>query len=258
MSIQHSCLYEGSIRHRRFRTTSHEFCYPLFFFYLDLDELDEVFRAAPLVSTRRFSLVRYNRADYVGEADQPLTDSIRKIVQTDAGIEFDGPIRMLAHVRYASFVFNPISLYYCFHADGQSPAAVIAEVTNTPWRERHCYVIPWESNHRVQRHRCEKAFHVSPFLPMDLEYQWRLSNPGRSLSIHLEDHDQDGCLFDSTLLMKRKPLTPTQLAKTLLRFPLMTGQVVGGIYWQAFRLWLKKTPSFPHPRPSEVPLKSTP
>lgn len=252
MNCLNSCLYEGSVRHRRFRVRSHEFRYPLFLFYLDLDELGEIFDSAPWISTRRFSLVRYNRADCLGDPNQPLTESVRETVRNNTGVEFTGPIRMLAHVRYAGFVFNPISVYYCFHGDGQSLAAVVAEVTNTPWRERHSYVIPWEGNQRVQRHVCEKAFHVSPFLPMELEYRWRLGQPGQNLSIHLEDHDRDGCVFDATLLLKRAPLTASQLVKTLLRYPLMTGQVVSEIYWQAFRLWLKKIPVHTHPVQREV------
>ncbi len=151
MKFQHSCLYEGSVRHRRFRTRSHEFSYPLFLFYLDLDEIDDIFRSAPWISTRRFSVVRYNRADFLGGSEQSLSESIRQTVRNDAELEFDGPIRMLAHLRYAGFVFNPITVYYCFHDDGQSLAAVVAEVSNTPWRERHCYVIPWEEARAIAR-----------------------------------------------------------------------------------------------------------
>ena len=152
-------------------------------------------------------------------------------------------------MRYCGLAFNPVSLYYCFHSDGQTLAAIVAEVTNTPWRERHSYIIPWNSAGRVIQHRCPKAFHVSPFLPMDIEYHWRLSRPGKHLSVHLEDHDEQGRLFDATLTLDRRPLTSMQLSTQLARFPLATGQVMLGIYWQALRLWLKKMPVYPHPKP---------
>lgn len=249
MNFNHSCLYTGLVQHRRHRPTPHRFRQRLFMFYLDLAEIDTIFSRPLLLSKYRFSLVRFHRADYLGDPQQSLVEAVHQTVRAEAGVEFDGPIRLLTHVRYCGLAFNPVSLYYCFHSDGQSLAAIVAEVTNTPWRERHSYVIPWDSQRRVIQHRCAKAFHVSPFLPMDVEYHWRLSRPGQHLSVHLEDHDQQGRLFDATLTLDRRPLTAMQLSTQLARFPLVTGQVMLGIYWQALRLWLKKMPVYPHPKP---------
>lgn len=249
MHVKQSCLYTGLVRHRRYRPTPHEFRQRLFMFYLDLAEIDSIFSRPLLLSKSRFSLARFRRADYLGAPQQSLAEAVRQTVRASVGVEFDGPIRLLTHVRYCGLAFNPVSLYYCFHSDGQTLAAIVAEVTNTPWRERHSYVIPWDSERRVVQHRCAKAFHVSPFLPMDVEYHWRLSRPGQHLSVHLEDHDQQGRLFDATLTLDRRPLTSMQLSTQLARFPLITGQVMLGIYWQALRLWLKKMPVYPHPKP---------
>ncbi|MCO8122051.1 DUF1365 domain-containing protein [Stieleria sp. TO1_6] len=256
MDPTHSCLYEGLVRHRRYRPKSHSFINRMFLFYLDLDEVDDVFANAPWWSQRRFSLLRFCRGDYLDgdpeAADESLAAAVRRIVSQQSGLDVRGPIRMLAQVRCYGFIFNPISLFYCFHPDGKTLQAVVAEVTNTPWRQRHCYVIPWQGNdqpgqRRLQHYQCKKALHVSPFMPMQMDYQWKLSAPETNLSVHLENHDVQGRMFDATLILKRKPLTALQLSKTLVRFPWMTGQTIVGIYWQALRLWLKKLPVFPNP-----------
>ncbi len=248
MHAMHSSLYTGSVRHRRYRPTPHSFCQRLFMLYLDLDEIEVIFNQSPLLSKHRWSLARFHRADYLGDPRESLAESVRQTVRAEADVQFDGPIRLLTHVRYCGLVFNPVSLYYCFHSDGYTLAAIVAEVTNTPWHQRHSYVIPCEDGLRVIQHRCAKVFHVSPFLPMDVDYHWRLSRPEQRLSVHLEDHDRHGRLFDATLSLVRRPLTSRQLCVQLARFPLMTGQVALGIYWQALRLWMKRLPVYAHPQ----------
>jgi uncharacterized protein len=245
-----SALYVGWVRHRRHFPGQHAFRYRLFLLWLDLDELERVFAGRWLWSTGRINLAWWRRADYLGDPARPLADAVRDEVARQTGARPAGPIRLLTHPRYFGFGFNPVTLYYCYAADGQDLEAVVAEVTNTPWLERHVYVLSMARNlgsTDKPSFRLAKAFHVSPFLSMNLEYAWHLTRPGHRLLVHMEDLDAGRRVFDATLALQRRPLTGPQLAWALLRFPFMTGQVLFGIYWQALRLWIKGTPLFDHP-----------
>jgi DUF1365 family protein len=219
--------------------------------YLDLDELPALFRGRWLWSTRFPTWAWFRRRDYLGDPREPLADSVRKFVAAQTGFAPAGPIRVLTHLRYLGVFFSPLSLYYCFDADGRRVEAVVAEVSNTPWGERHCYVLgagPTDGRAGMQRHQHRKEFHVSPFMPMDVDYRWWLSRPGQRLLAHIENHQLEGKLFDATLVLNRRPLTAAELLKTLLLFPAMTIKVVAAIYWEALRLWLKGCRFIPHPR----------
>src|ERR1019366_6516495 len=137
-----SCLYEGSVRHRRRAQVDDEFHYPLFMAYLDLDELPELFDGRWLWSARRPAVARFRRSDYLGDPEIPLSEAVRALVRERAGVALDGPIRLLTCLRYFGHCFNPVSFYYCFEPSGEHVRAVVAEVTNTPWGERHSYVMP--------------------------------------------------------------------------------------------------------------------
>lgn len=244
-----SCLYRGVVRHRRRHRFAHEFRYQVFFNYLDLDELDRVFEGRWLWSTRRASVARFQRADYLGDAARPLADCVRDAVAEKLGTRPTGPIRLLTNLRWWGYIQNPISLYYCFEEAGESVTAVVAEVTNTPWGDRHSYVLPGPApDERVWRYTGDKELHVSPFFPMEMTYHWRLSVPGDRLSVHIENRLDDVSQFDAALLLERRPITTRTLAGTIARHPFITGQVLAGIYWQAVRLWWKGAEFCPHPR----------
>lgn len=246
----HSALYRGRLRHRRHAPRPHAFEYTLFMVYLDLAELDGVFRGRWLWSTRRAALAWLRRADYLGDPAVPLDAAVRDRVERETGTRPTGPIRMLTHLRMFGFVFNPVTFYYCFDAAGTRVETIVAEITNTPWRERHAYVLGAEADRGrgdVHRYAFPKRFHVSPFLPMDLGYDWRFGTPGRTLAVHMDDLAGGRKVFDATLALERVEITAGSLARTLAAFPFMTLKVIAAIYWQALRLWLKRTPFHTHP-----------
>lgn len=244
-----SCLYVGRVRHRRLGDPSHTFRQRLFMVYLDLDEIPHLFRGRWFWSAGRPNLAWFRRADHWGPPEQPLADSIRDLVHRHMQVRPRGPIRLLTHLRYGGVQMNPISLYYCHEADGRL-AAVVAEVHNTPWGERHCYVLPAEGAKRTLRAEAEKQLHVSPFLDMNRVYEFRLSRPADHLVAQVRCRsraaDSSGG-FDATLSLQRRNLEGPQLIRVLCRYPWMTAQVYVGIYWQAFRLWRKGAAFFPHP-----------
>ena len=246
-----SCIYEGTITHRRHSPIQHEFDFGLYLLYLDLDELDEVFGGRWLWSHRRPAAGWLRREDHFGDPEQPLIEAVRDEVARHTGARPVGPVRLLTHLRYMGYVFNPLSLYYCFGSDGERLEAVVAEVTSTPWKERHCYVLDLdESMARMGAHSVEarKQMHVSPFMEMGLAYTFGLAAPDRRLSFAIECRKPgERPVFDASMLLHRHEISTRALMGVGLRYPFMTAQVMAGIHWQALKLWWKGARFHPHP-----------
>lgn len=244
----HSAIFEGQVRHRRLTPRPHRFRYRMFMLYLDLSELERVFRGRWLWSTRRRALARFRRDDHLGDPDVPLDTAVRRLVEEETGHRPRGPIRLLTNLSYFGYCFNPVSFYYCFDARDQFVETIVAEVNNTPWGERTCYVLDQGGSPRTgHRHRPQKRMHVSPFMPMDVAYDWRFNQPGERLAVHMENARDGQKCFDATLRLERTEITGSALARVLIQYPLMTLKVIVAIHWEALRLWLKKTPVYDHP-----------
>lgn len=247
-----SAIYEGWVRHRRYAPWPHAFRYRLCMLCIDLAELDSLFAGRRLWSVDRRNIAEFRRSDFLGDAGIPLEAAVRDKVEADTGHRPTGPIRLLTHLRYFGYSFNPVSIYYCFADDGVGVDTIVAEITNTPWKQRHAYVLPIvaaEAHGSVHGWRFDKAFHVSPFMPMQRQYDWRFSAPDAELRINMDVFDGERKNFDATLVLRRRDFTGANLARVLIRYPLMTLQVVAAIHWQALRLWLRGNPVHDHPTP---------
>jgi uncharacterized protein len=250
----HSALYTGSLSHRRHAPGRHAFRYRMRMAWLDLGELDQVFRGRWFWSTRGPALAWLKRSDYLGDPAVPIDEAVRDLVERETGTRPAGPVRLLTHLRTFGHCFNPVSFYYCYDAGGEQVQTVVAEITNTPWNERHAYVLAVEAGERKRgqlRFRLAKRFHVSPFMPMEIDYDWRFSEPGRRLVVRMVNRRDGEEVFDATLTLERREINGANLAGALFGHPFATLRVVAAIYWQALRLWLKRVPFHAHPAKQE-------
>jgi hypothetical protein len=252
-----SALYIGTLRHRRFLPRENFFSYKVAYFYLDLAEIDQLF-CVPFLFSQGSALLSFRRSDYLGDPSVSLEESIRSKVFQSLGFRPEGPVRVLTQLRYLGFCFNPVSFYYCYSKD-EALVAIVAEITNTPWNERHAYVMKCEDHEKIQNFEFQKDFHVSPFFPMQQKYNWSFSRPssetrkyddGHLLSVHMENFGLEGSqkIFDATMLLKSRKLSFWNLFMTVASFPLLTFKAFVAIYFQALILKLKGMPFYSHPK----------
>lgn len=256
-----SGLYEGMVRHRRYEPVEHGFRYRIQLLYLDLDETDRVFEGSRLWSHGRRTPVSFQRRDHLGPSHEALRDSVDRLLEARLGRRARGPIRLLTSPRHLGLVFNPVSLYYCFDENAETLDALVAEVTNTPWGERHCYALDLTgiepARGGLKELHCAKDFHVSPFMEMGMRYDWRISIPGRSLTLSIRNElkerppaakrERGAPYFQADLALQRREIDPASLRRALRREPFLSGRILLAIYGQALRLAWRRVPYIRHP-----------
>ena len=250
-----SKIYFGKVLHRRFKPHQHEFSYKMFMLYIDLDELPSLFSRFWFWSNNKLNIASFKNKNYLSSEQGDIKSAVQAEVKRRFDIVPQGPIRILTHLSYFGYCFNPVSFYYCFSKQGQSVDFIVAQINNTPWDQRFCYVLDNRKNNLTEDASSnktiesifDKEFHVSPFLPMDMQYQWRLTQPADKLAITMINNKHQEKHFDVCLSLRAKPINSFNLTKALVTFPFMTLKVVLAIYWQSLKLWLKKTPFYDHP-----------
>ncbi len=246
-----SKILQGWVRHRRFTPIEHALNYSLFMVQLNLSELDDLFKGNPFWSTKGFNLIRFKREDYFNPKEANLEKAVKDRVEETTGRRPSGQVEIVSHLRYFGHNFNPVSFYFCYEKGQNKPAIILAEITNTPWNERFHYLLALDEKfskgavigeHKNSRTCCfkfNKAFHVSPFNPMDMQYHWNF-HFGEKTVIHMDTIKDNEVVMDATMSMKSLPATNRTLLKSLIKFPGITMKVVWGIYWNAFKLWVKR------------------
>jgi uncharacterized protein len=246
-----SCLYFGEVMHHRSSPKKHLFRNKLFMVHLFLDECSKVFRGKWLWSVGRRNLAWFNRKDYHGNPEKPLTEAVCDTVEKQLGERPQGCVSILTHMRYFGHCFNPVTFYYCWNQETTSPDALLVEINNTPWNERYARAFSWNDEKcpdQSSRHNFQKEFHVSPFIGMEVDYDWSFSNPGETLQADMRDKKDGKTFFRANLALRRKPITSLNLAWALTRFPFLTAKILFDIYIQALILRLKGCEFHPHPK----------
>jgi len=253
--MPNSAIYEGLVIHQRFQPKPHGFHYKVFMMYLDLDELPNLFSSFKNWSYATKNWAWFKRSDYYGNPEISLKQEISLLVQHATGSLPRGSIRLLTNMRYFGHCFNPVSFYFCFEADGKNLQAIVSHITNTPWGEDYAYVhdfnaekiIKKTKNGEITAFKLDKSFHVSPFMPMDIQYEWAFKHEASQQLIHMKNFKDGEQVFNATLNLVRREINQRSLNWILIAYPFMTVKVVVAIYWNALLLWIKRVPFYSNP-----------
>jgi uncharacterized protein len=237
-------IYAGPLRHRRFLPKSHHFSYRVFMLYGNCRDVEN-FRVGGWLGPRFWHWLRFCRQDFHGDPSIDLDEAVRQTVKKAAGVAPSGPIMFLANYRTLGVSINPLTTYYCWNEQQTQVDFIVAEVHNTPWNERHAYVLTCDAQDK-QNLAFAKVFQVSPFNPLNMRYRWVSTQPQHSLVVHIENwRTVDGAehkIMDATLNLTALDLSADNLRNMILSLPLMSIKVLAAIYWQALRLWTKRVP----------------
>lgn len=252
-----SAIYKGWVSHQRSKPHPHGFRYKVFMMYLDLDELPSIFSSYKYWSYQKKNIAWFNRSDYYGDPNKSLKDEISRLLKQTTGHAPRGKICLLTNIRYFGHCFNPVSFYYCFEADG-SLQGIVSHITNTPWGEKFAYVHDFNAEKVTKNStagelnvfKFTKNFHVSPFMPMDIAYDWAFKVNSKSspnqLLVNMKSLQNGQPIFTATMILDRHEINEKALNKLLISHPFMTLKVVAAIYWNAFLLWIKRIPFHAH------------
>ena len=246
--MNNSNFYEGDVFHCRLMPKKHSFTYRFFWTAIGLDEMNEVFSKHPLWSLEKWNVSSFRRKDHLGDSSKPLELCVKELIENKIGVKPMGSVQLITHMAYLGFRFNPVS-FYVLRSDTKKVEFIVAEINNTPWGEQFCYVIDArnQSSDSINA-EMKKQFHISPFFSMNIDYKWNFSFINNQLKIHMENWENGNKVFQVSMQAKEREINKKSMSIMLLKYPLMTIQVVWGIYWQALRLWLKKIPVYSHPK----------
>lgn len=243
-------LLTGEVGHKRYLPKYHGFDYAVHYFWLDLNQLDSIPETGWLWSRSAFAACSYRRKDYLPGADD-LSEAVRQKVQELGCTKAVERVCMLSPLANWGYYFSPLTLYYCFNKARQL-VALLAEVSNTPWNERHYYLVPVEEA-EPSRYQHDKAFHVSPFNPMDMQYHWTVVANSEKLQLSITNRKDGDKVFSAWFDLSLQPFTVKALKSALIRRPWQNVQVMTRIYWHALKLLLKAVPVYAHPKSKETP-----
>lgn len=241
-------IYTGTISHQRFNPTTNHFNYKYSMIMFDLDDVHKVFTNMMLWSYEKFNLGSFHQNDYFKNTPRLKKDLEKHLINEN--VHGVNKIFLLTTPRIFGFCYNPVSFYYCFRNNNLK--AIVSDINNTPWNEKFAYTHKCKTQGGIHAFNFKKEFHVSPFMPMNISYEWSFTEPNDVIIINMNSKNKDGKLFNATMKLKRKALTGLNLNLLLITAPLIPIQSIAKIYWNAFKLFLKKTPFYTHPKKNNV------
>tara|TARA_Y100000996_G_scaffold409254_1_gene389627 strand:- start:488 stop:1252 length:765 start_codon:yes stop_codon:yes gene_type:complete len=235
--MTNSCIYNGTVIHKRYKPKEHFFKYSVFSLFLDLSELEILNNNIRFFSINKFNLISFFEKDHGNRDDSSLVDWVKKNLEQNQINTENIKIKLLCYPRIFGYVFNPLSIFFVYNQN-DTLVSILYEVKNT-FGEQHTYVFKIDNENNLIQNNCSKKFHVSPFIEMNCNYFFRILKPGERLSVIIDQYDQVGKILYASQDGKKANLTGQELIKSYLKHPLMTFKIISAIHFEAFKLWIK-------------------